>query len=71
MKFNIKITIEIDEEERILPIVAEMHEEAVAELFQDIIYDIDGAVIRNIEVKKHELLFTNRLPKFYTQITLR
>ena len=41
MKFNIKLTIEIDEEERILPIVAEMHEEAVAELFQDIIYDIE------------------------------
>jgi len=70
MKFNIKLTIEIDEEERILPIVAEMHEEAVTELFQDIIYDIDGAVIRRIEVKKHESLFTNRLPKLYTQITL-
>ena len=54
MKFNIKLTIEIDEEERILRIVAEMHEEAVAEIFQDVIYDIDGAVIRKIEVKKHE-----------------
>ena len=54
MKFNIKLTIEIDEEERILPIVAEMHEEAVTELFQDIIYDIDGAVIKKIEVKKYE-----------------
>ncbi len=29
-------------------------ENYVAELFQDIIYDIDGAVIRKIEVKKHE-----------------
>ena len=35
MKFNIKLTIEIDEEERILPIVADMHEEAVTELFQE------------------------------------
>ena len=46
------MTIEIDEKEYILPIVEEMHEEAVAELFHDIIYYIDSAVIKKIEVKK-------------------
>jgi hypothetical protein len=52
MQFNIKMTVDIDEEESILPVVEDMYEEAVAELFKDIVYDIDSAVIKKIEVKK-------------------
>ena len=51
MKFDIKMTIDIDEEDNILPIAEEMYEEVVRELIQDIMYDID-AEIKKIEVKQ-------------------
>ena len=51
MKFDIKMTIDIDEEDNILPIAEEMYEDVVRELIQDIMYDID-AEIKKIEVKE-------------------
>jgi len=51
MKFEIKMTIDIDEEDNILPISEDMYEQAVKELIQDVVYDID-AKIKQIEVKR-------------------
>ena len=51
MKFDIKMTIDIDEENNILPISEEMYEETVKQLIQDVVYDID-AEIKQIEVKQ-------------------
>jgi len=52
MKFDIRMTLDVDERENILPTAERMYEEVVTELIQDIIYDIDGAEIKHIEVKK-------------------
>jgi len=52
MNFDIRMTVSIDERENILPISEEMYEEVVSELIQDIIYDIDGAEVKHIEVKQ-------------------
>jgi len=52
MKFHIHMTLEIDEEDNILPVAEDMYEEVVTELIQDMIYDIDGADIQHIEVKQ-------------------
>jgi len=51
MKFDIKMTIDIDEEDNILPISEDMYEETVEKLIQDVVYDID-AEIKQIEVKR-------------------
>ena len=51
MKFDIRMTIDIDEEDNILPISEEMYEETVEKLIQDVVYDID-AEIKQIEVKQ-------------------
>ena len=51
MKFDIKMTIDIDEEDNILPISEKMYEQTVRELIQDVVYDID-AEIKQIEVKQ-------------------
>jgi hypothetical protein len=51
MKFEIRMTIDIDEEDNILPISEEMYEETVEKLIQDVVYDID-AEIKQIEVKQ-------------------
>ena len=52
MKFDIRMTLDVDERENILPVVEEMYEEVVTELIQDVVYDIDGAEIQQIEVKQ-------------------
>jgi len=52
MNFDIRMTVSIDERENILPISEDMYEEVVSELIQDIIYDIDGAEVKHIEVKQ-------------------
>jgi len=52
MKFRVNMTIDVDEEDNILPVLEDMYEEVVTELIQDIIYDIDGAEIKHIEVKQ-------------------
>lgn len=52
MKFKVNMLIDIDEEDNILPVAEDMYEEIVTELIQDIVYDIDGAEIKHIEVKQ-------------------
>jgi len=52
MKFDIRMTIDVDERDNILPTAEEMYEEVVTQLIQDMIYDIDGAEIKHIEVKQ-------------------
>ena len=52
IKFNVDIVLAIDEEDNLLPILPAMYEDAVKDLLKDIIYDIDGAEILKIEVKK-------------------
>ena len=51
MKFEIRMTIDIDEEDNILPISEDMYEQTVKELIQDVVYDLD-AEIKKIEVKQ-------------------
>ena len=51
MKFDIRMTIDIDEGDNILPITEEMYEQTVKELIQDVVYDLD-AEIKKIEVKQ-------------------
>ena len=51
MKFDIRMTIDIDEEDNILPISEDMYEQTVRELIQDVVYDIE-AEIKQIEVKR-------------------
>lgn len=52
MKFRVNMLVDIDEEDNILPVAEDMYEEVVTELIQDIIYDIDGAEVKHIEVKQ-------------------
>ena len=59
MKFDIRMTIDIDEEDNILPISEDMYEQTVKELIQDVVYDID-AEIKQIEVKQKSLATTYR-----------
>lgn len=52
MRFDVKMILEVDEEDNILPISEEMYEDAIEETVRDLIYDIDGATILKIEVKR-------------------
>jgi hypothetical protein len=52
MRFDVKLILEVDEEDNLLPISEEMYEDAIAETITDLIYDIDGAKLRKIEVKR-------------------
>ena len=52
MKFRVNMLIDVDEEDNILPVAEDMYDEVVTELIQDIVYDIDGAEIKHIEVTK-------------------
>jgi len=52
MRFDVKMILEIDEEDNLLPISEEMYEDAIEETIRDLIYDIDGATILKIEVRK-------------------
>jgi len=52
MRFDIKMILEVDEEDNLLPISEEMYEDAIAETVEDLVYDIDGAKLLKIEVRK-------------------
>ena len=52
MNFNVRLVIDIDEDDNILPVLPDMYEDAVKELIEDLVYDIDGAQIIKLEVKK-------------------
>lgn len=52
MRFDVKMILEVDEEDNLLPVAPEMYEEVLAETIQDLIYDVDGAIVLKIEVKR-------------------
>jgi hypothetical protein len=52
MRFDVKLILEIDEEDNLLPISEDMYEDAIEDIVRDLIYDIDGAMILKIEVRK-------------------
>ena len=52
MRFDVKMILEVDEEDNLLPVSKEMYEDAIDETIRDLIYDIDGATILKIEVRK-------------------
>ena len=54
MKCKVYMTLYVDEEANILPVSEDMYEEVVTEMIEDVIYDIDGAEIKHIEVKHIE-----------------
>ena len=54
MKFKVFMTIDVDEEENILPVDEDNHEQAIQELVENAFYDIDGLEIKNIKVTKNE-----------------
>jgi hypothetical protein len=51
-RFEIKLLIEVDEEDNLLPVMPEMYEDAISDLLKDIFYDIDAAQIIKIEVRQ-------------------
>ena len=54
MKCKIFMTVDVDEEENILPVDEDNHEHDIQELVEDAFYDIDGFEIKNIKVTKNE-----------------
>ena len=58
MKFKVNMTIEVDEEENILPVNyngKEGDEQALKAILRDYLFDIDGiTLLEGVKVKKHE-----------------
>ena len=58
MKFKVNMTIEVDEEENILPVTyngKDGDEQALKDLLRDYLFDIDGiTLLEGGKVKKHE-----------------
>ena len=48
MKFKVFMPIDVDEEENILPVDEDNHEQDIQELVENAFYDIDGFEIKNI-----------------------
>ena len=44
------MTLEVDEEENVLSVVEDGHEETIQDLIENAIFDIDGVDIKNIKV---------------------
>ena len=58
MKFKVNMTIEVDEEENILPVNydgKEGDDQALKDILRDYLFDIDGiTLLEGVKVKKHE-----------------
>tara|TARA_R100000995_G_scaffold71738_1_gene40407 strand:- start:572 stop:736 length:165 start_codon:yes stop_codon:yes gene_type:complete len=54
MIFKVFTTLEVDEEENILPTDEEGYCECIQELIEDLIFDVDGIKIKNIKVTQDE-----------------
>ena len=58
MKFKVNMTIEVDEEENILPVTyngKDCDEQALKDLLRDYLFYIDGiTLLEGVKVKKHE-----------------
>jgi hypothetical protein len=51
-RFDVKMILEVDEEDNLLPVIPEMYEDAITDLIRDMIYDIDAAKLLKIEVRQ-------------------
>jgi hypothetical protein len=51
MKFHISVSVKVDPEENFLPIDG-LNEDAVADVIRALLYDVDGLIVENIEVKE-------------------
>tara|TARA_R110002153_G_scaffold210720_1_gene363369 strand:+ start:353 stop:511 length:159 start_codon:yes stop_codon:yes gene_type:complete len=51
MKFHISVSVKVDPEENFLPIDGS-NEGAVADVIRALLYDVDGLILENIEVKE-------------------
>jgi hypothetical protein len=54
MKFRVSLIMDIDEDENLLPVDEDEHNETMQHLIEDLVYDIDGLKINNIKVLKNE-----------------
>ena len=54
MKFIVNLIVDVDEEENLLPVDEDSHNETIQETIETLIYDIDGMKINNIKVSKYE-----------------
>ena len=52
MKFDVRMSIDVDEDSNILPVATDMYEEVVVTIIKDMVYDIDDVEILKIEVKQ-------------------
>ena len=50
LRFKVYMTLEVDEEENVLSVVEDGHEETIQDLIENAIFDIDGVDIKNIKV---------------------
>jgi|TARA_R110000744_G_scaffold287158_1_gene398390 hypothetical protein len=51
MKFHVNVLVKVDPEENFLPIDG-LNEDAVADVIRALLYDVDGLIIENIEVRE-------------------
>ena len=49
------MTLQVDEEENVLSVAEDGHEETVQDLIENAIFDIDGMDIKNIKVSMEKL----------------
>jgi len=52
IRFDVKMILEVSEEDNLLPVIPEMYEDAITDLIRDMIYDIDAARLLKIEVRQ-------------------
>lgn len=51
-RFDVRLILEVDEDDNLLPVIPEMYEDAITDLIRDMIYDIDAARLLKIEVRQ-------------------
>ena len=51
MKFHVNVLVKVDPEENFLPIDG-LNEDAVADVIRALLYDVDGLIVENIEVRE-------------------
>ena len=50
LRFKVYMTLEVEEEENVLSLVEDGHEETIQDLIENWIFDIDGVDIKHIKV---------------------
>tara|TARA_R100000742_G_C4276584_1_gene97767 strand:- start:723 stop:887 length:165 start_codon:yes stop_codon:yes gene_type:complete len=54
MLFRVNLLVNVDEEENLLPVDEDSHNETIQQTIESLIYDIDGMKIKSIKVSKYE-----------------